>query len=229
MDGQRGSARLMARPSEGPSTTAVEGPRLRLLRVGAYPAYLVSPPEMVTGVRIPLIVVLHGAGGSSREGLELLAWQVKHAGVVVLAPESTGGTWDAIHGRFGPDVAAINDALNLTFATTAIDPTRICLAGLSDGASYALGLGLANGDLFTHVVAFSPGFVPQAEPAGSPSVFISHGTDDGVLPIDVASRRIVPALRERGLVVDYLEFEGGHIAPEAMRQAAFDWFLGHTG
>jgi poly(3-hydroxybutyrate) depolymerase len=40
-----------------------------------------------------------------------------------------------------------------------VDPQRICVSGFSDGASYALSLGLANGDLFTHVAAFSPGFM----------------------------------------------------------------------
>ncbi len=40
--------------------------------------------------------------------------------------------------------------------------------GFSDGASYALSLGVPNGDLFTHIVAFSPGFMrlPDQEPAG---------------------------------------------------------------
>lgn len=32
-------------------------------------------------------------------------------------------------------------------------------AGFSDGASYALSLGLPNGNLFSHIVAFSPGFM----------------------------------------------------------------------
>ena len=77
-------------------------------------------------------------------------------------------------------------------------------------------------------MAFSPGFIPAAEAVGEPAVFITHGTADGVLPIDQTSRKIVPALQERGLVVDYREFEGGHFAPEALRQAAFDWFLGHA-
>lgn len=39
----------------------------------------------------------------------------------------------------------------------AVDTTRLGVGGFSDGASYALSLGLTNGDLFTHVIAFSPG------------------------------------------------------------------------
>ena len=37
--------------------------------------------------------------------------------------------------------------------------TWMCASGFSDGASYALSLGAANGDLFTHIAAFSPGFM----------------------------------------------------------------------
>jgi hypothetical protein len=67
--------------------------------------------------------------------------------------------------------------------------------GLSDGASYALSLGLLNGDLFTHVIAFSPGFVAKGTRRGNPQVFVSHGLRDQVLPIDRCSRRIVRDLR----------------------------------
>ena len=38
-----------------------------------------------------------------------------------------------------------------------IDPSRIAMAGFSDGASYSLSVGLANGDLFSAVFGFSPG------------------------------------------------------------------------
>ena len=54
-------------------------------------------------------------------------------------------------------------------------PPGIVAEGFSDGASYALCLGLLNGDLFTHVIAFSPGFVTDGSRRGKPRVFVSHG------------------------------------------------------
>jgi len=78
---------------------------------------------------------------------------------VIVAPDSRGRTWDAIEGRMGPDVEFIDTALRSVFAHVRVNPARVAMAGFSDGASYALGLGLANGDLFSHVIAFSPGFV----------------------------------------------------------------------
>ena len=140
-----------------------------------------------------------------------------------LAPASRGSTWDAVRGRYGPDVDVIDRALSQVFRTVAIDPERIGVAGFSDGASYALGLGLANGELFHRIIAFSPGFVPPARRVRNPAVFVSHGDDDRVLPVASTSRRIVPALRQAGYDVTYEEFDGGHTVPRDVAQLAVEW------
>ena len=75
---------------------------------------------------------------------------------------------------FGPDVAYMDQALHHVFERYSIDPGRIGLAGFSDGASYALSLGVANGDLFTHIMAFSPGFMRP------PAQVMNHGRGGGV-------------------------------------------------
>lgn len=91
---------------------------------------------------------------------------------------------------------------------------------------HALSLGLANGDLFTHVLAFSPGFIPPAGRRGRPAVYIAHGLSDPVLPIGRTSRRIVPSLRGGGYPVDYREFDGGHSIPPEVAKQALEWFAG---
>ncbi len=93
------------------------------------------------------------------------------------------------------------------------------VAGFFDGASFALGLGLGNCELFGHVLAFSPGFVAGTERRGTPKVFVSHGTDNQVLPIDRCSRRFVPAL-ELDYAMDYRELAGGHTLPPEIVIAA---------
>ncbi|MFD1212123.1 alpha/beta hydrolase [Arthrobacter sp. GCM10027362] len=144
--------------------------------------------------------------------------------LILLAPASRESTWDAIrHGRYGPDVAVIDRALDKVFRTVPINPERIGIAGFSDGASYALGLGLANGGIFRRVIAFSPGFIPPAPHTGKPSIFISHGIADTVLPIGSTSRRIVPVLRRDGYDVRYAEFAGGHTIPRDIAQEAVEW------
>jgi phospholipase/carboxylesterase len=76
------------------------------------------------------------------------------------------------------------------------------------------------------VIAFSPGFMVVPEMHGSPSVFVSHGVGDSVLPIDRCSRRLVPRLQEAGLDVTYREFDGGHVVPPEIAAEAESWALG---
>jgi predicted esterase len=111
------------------------------------------------------------------------------------------------------------------FSRVDVDPARIAIGGFSDGASYALSLGLANGDLFPRVVACSPGFVMQAPAAGRPRFFVSHGTSDQILPIDQCSRVIVPRLRSMGYDVTFREFEGRHELPPAIAGEAMRWMI----
>jgi phospholipase/carboxylesterase len=176
-----------------------------------------------------LVVSLHGAGGNAQHGIRLFEAHAEAQGFLILAPPSRRETWDVIVNNLGPDVDFIDAALQRVFETHDIDHTRIGVAGFSDGASYALTLGLPNGDLFSHVLAFSPGFTAHPSTTGSPGIFISHGKRDTVLPIDPCSRRIVPRLRSAGLRVDYREFDGGHTVPDEMSAAAVEQLLGRSG
>ncbi len=212
---EAGDGRLRARPSAGTRTSASGTAAL-----GLDPnrdAILHIPANAAAGP-LPLLVLLHGAGGTGDRQLKRLTAAIDTTGVVVLAPDSRGSSWDAIRGGFGRDVAFIDRALARVFETVAVDPARIAVGGFSDGATYALSLGLANGNLFRRVVAFSPGFVVDAPPQGKPRVFVSHGTSDNILPIDRCSRVIVPGLKRRGYDVTYREFAGGHEVPPAIAE-----------
>ncbi len=169
----------------------------------------------------PLLVMLHGAGSSAAKVMPIVADAAEAHGVLVLAPDSRGVTWDVIREDYGPDVAFLDYALAELFRTCAVDRARIAIAGFSDGASYALSLGLINGALFSNIIAFSPGFVLPARADNAPSIFISHGREDPVLPIEGCGRRIAVRLRALGHTVDYREFAGGHIVPPGMVEAAF--------
>ncbi len=116
-------------------------------------------------------------------------------------------------GGYGPDVAFIDRALERVFDRLAVDARRLAMTGFSDGASYVLSLGLTNGDLFTHLIAFSPGFLAPATKRGKLPVFVSHGNRDGVLPIQETSPRIVPELERDDYEVRYREFDGPHTGP----------------
>ncbi len=174
----------------------------------------------------PLVVMLHGAGGEAAGGLGLLKAFADEAGLILLAPGSQQYTWDLIASEYGPDVRLIDLALERTFAGCAVDRERIAIGGFSDGASYALSLGLTNGDLFTHVLAFSPGFLAPASTVGRPRIFISHGTQDRVLPIERCSRRIIRQLERAGYETRYEEFDGPHTVPREIALKGVRWLKG---
>src|SRR5215831_11770773 len=114
----------------------------------------------------------------------------EETGVAILAPNARDTTWDALTDSFGPDVQFLNRSLQRVFDSVPIDPARVAIGGFSDGATYAISLGLINGDLFSRVAAFSPGFVIDGAAQGKPGFYISHGTRDQILPIDSCGRRI---------------------------------------
>jgi phospholipase/carboxylesterase len=173
-----------------------------------------------------LVLMLHGAGGAARGALRPLMPHADDRGLILLAPDSRGRTWDFLSGSFGPDVEFIDRALGEVFRRCAVNPSQITIEGFSDGASYALSLGLTNGDFFSRILAFSPCILAPAAYHGSPRVFITHGTNDQILPIERCSRRIVPQLRERGYRVDYREFTGPHTVTPELASAAADWIGG---
>src|SRR5438309_5638288 len=217
-------ARLHARPG---LQNHVAGPGLRNISLNERRSALLYVPESsLRQTPAPLAVMLHGAGGNAGHDMDLLRSYADRAGLILLAPESRKASWDVISdARYGADVRFLNKCLTQVFAQFAIDPARIALGGFSDGASYALSLGLSNGLLFRTILAFSPGFMAPVRIEDKPKVYISHGTHDEVLPIDVCGRRLRNAVRTHSqLTLEYREFNGPHTVPEEMKQAALRFF-----
>jgi phospholipase/carboxylesterase len=213
-------SRIDARPARVAQPAPVG---LLELEGGLRDSYLYVPASYQYTRPSALALLLHGSGGHAHHGLEILQPLADEFRVILLAPASGDYAWDLVAGRQAPEVALINGALERVFTAYAVDPAHVAIAGFSDGASYALSLGLAHNKLFTHVIAFSPGFVPLPDAARG-RVFISHGRRDEILPISRCSQRILPQLERRGLPTEYVEFEGGHrIAPEIARRAVA-WF-----
>jgi phospholipase/carboxylesterase len=216
--------RLTARPGE---PDLVAEPGVTPLGIGGDRDGLLAVPEGYDPDQAwPFLVLLHGAGGDAD------AWQsifplADEFGVVMMAPDSRANTWDVIRGGgFGPDVTFIDEALAYCFRRVRVDPARLALGGFSDGASYALSMGLANGDLLSHVIAFSPGFLLPTEERGKPEIFISHGTDDPILAFEQTNGQILPLLQEAGYDVTFRRFEGGHEVPLEVARDALAWLVG---
>jgi predicted esterase len=216
------TGRLTARPAAG--TTSIQ-PGFSGVAIGVSRDGILYVPAAAKNGPVPLMVVLHGAGGSAQGIRRRLFENTDSIGFAILIPDSRGPTWDGIRGEYGPDVAFIDSALKLVFARVAIDPSRVIVSGFSDGASYALSLGRINGDLFSRVLAFSPGFVPPGIARGKPEIFITHGSADPILPFEATSQRIAPAMTKAGYVVTLKQFAGGHTVPADLAKEGFAWAI----
>ena len=220
------SGRLQARSAAAPR---IPPPSPGLHKLGLEEARdgLLYVPERPDPTRpMPLVLMLHGAGGRADHVIPMLQGIADQRGILLLAPESRArDTWDVIRGNYGPDVLFIDRALGYVFERFSIDPRRVAIGGFSDGASYALSVGLTNGELFRHILAFSPGFAAPTQTTGKPRIFISHGDKDEVLPVERCGRRLARELSRSGYDVDYREFAGGHVVPPDLVDAATNRLL----
>ena len=227
---------LVARPS-------VSAPGLPSGKTGLSKGAIAYVPQTAAKRPLPLLVLLHGAGGRADRILERFIPEADRGGFMLLALQSKGGTWDLVprHDgaggplamksgpaiRYGPDIARIDAVLAGLFARTTVDTRRIVLLGFSDGASYALSLGLANPQLFPAIVALSPGFVAvPAMVAPTQRIFIAHGRRDQVLPFRVAEKDIAGLLAASGLKPRLRPFDGDHRIDDAALAEGLAYALG---
>lgn len=188
-------------------------------------AVLYVPADLPTDKPVPLFVMFHGAGGFPEKVLPFIEAHAERHKFLVLAPQSTFPTWDIVIGGNGPDLERLQAALRRVAAHFAIDTKRVAFAGFSDGASYALSIGVTNGDIASHVIGFSGGFMSIFVQEGLPKVFIAHGLIDEQLPIATSGRQNANKLKAAGYDVQYVEFDGLHIIEPGVVAQAIDFFL----
>jgi phospholipase/carboxylesterase len=242
-----GLAIIAGRSVAGPPMPGAAAPLLRARPSATAPGLAAGEISLVNGAvayrpakpptgPLPLFILLHGAGGYPQGFLQKTEPLADRLGVILLAPHSVGRTWDLIENMqaeeqpwHGADAQRLDRSLADLFGRAAVDPSRVILLGFSDGASYALSLGLSNPRLFTGVIALSPGMIaPLTRIDHQQRVFIAHGRSDHVLPFD-ATRDIADALRRSGANVRFRPFDGDHqIDPDSLTEA-LEWTLGGPG
>lgn len=187
---------------------------------------LYVPPGLDASKPVPLMVFFHGAGGFPEKILPFVEEHADRHGFIVLAPHSMLPTWDLVIGGNGPDLERLEKGLAIVADHFRLDPTRVAFTGFSDGASYALSIGVTNGDIATHVIAFSGGFMSIFMQEGAPKIFIAHGTIDEQLPIDTSGRSNAAKLKAAGYDVRFVEFDGLHIIHPPVVAQAVSFFTG---
>jgi len=217
---------LRARPSLTAPNLAAGETTLAAGMVAYRPAKAPAGP-------LPLLILLHGAGGYPQGFVQKMEPLADKLGVILIAPHSVGQTWDLIENMQsgdqpwqGPDAHRLDQALADLFKHSAVDPSHVVLLGFSDGASYALSIGLANPKLFTTVIALSPGMIaPLGRLDSGQQVFIAHGRSDHVLPFQ-ATRDIADSLRSGGANVRFRPFDGDHQIDPASLTEGLEWAFG---
>lgn len=188
-------------------------------------AILVVPESVDPRRPTPLVVLFHGGGGSAEKILPMLEAHAQARGFLLLAPQSMFPTWDLVIGGHGPDRERVDEALAEVSTRYLLDPTHLIFAGHSDGGSYTLSLGLANGHVVTHLLVSSAGFLSVHLQSGVPRIFLSHGIRDEQIPIDRSARVHVARLREAGYPVMAVEYDGPHAYSPVIVAQGVDFVL----
>jgi predicted esterase len=237
---------LAQAPLPTPSAQAAASALVHQPRIITLPDEAIAYIPASAGPRPPLLVVLHGAGRRADRMIERLAPNADERGIVLLAPTSRGITWDTVSLAEQPpslDSALANarakrfsssrdaDRVEAAIAALAkivpVDRGRTALAGFSDGATFALAMGLSRAHAFSAVIAWSPGIaITTAGPARGRRVLISHGRRDSILRFEVTCAEIVPLVEDEGAVVSFMPFDGDHEAPPQVKDAFLDAVFG---
>jgi phospholipase/carboxylesterase len=186
---------------------------------------LYVPKSYKAGTNMPLVIMLHGFSGWGDNQRRLFAL-AEELGFIVLAPESRDITWGKEVPGFDQDVKYLGAAFRHVGGLVNIDFDHVALGGQSDGAGYALTMGLAYGDTFNHLIILAGGgLIEPLRRQGKPKIFIAHGVKDSTMPVDVSGRKNVALLKKDGYDVTYREHEGGHGTPLEITREALLWFL----
>jgi phospholipase/carboxylesterase len=124
------------------------------------------------------------------------------------------GSWPTVD-LFRPSVAALIEFVERFAAASQLDASSVDVAGFSQGGALTLTLGAlfpARVGKMGSLAGFAPEGAEQILTPGrlnGKNVFLAHGTQDQIVPIDMA-RRAVQLLEGAGAQVTYCESEVGH-------------------
>lgn len=164
----------------------------------------------------PLLIVLHGGGGSSSRVEHVLGLTERAGarGYIVAYPEGLDSFWN--DGRGGThsravrddidDVAFLSAMVDAVAARHGVNPKRVFLLGVSNGAMMAMRFACEQGGRVAGVAAFNAG-LPEPmrgacdKPLGVPLLLVS-GTEDEILPYEGGEVRIFGQQRGEMLGVE---------------------------
>jgi len=121
-------------------------------------SYWIYVPSGYNGsVPVPLVVMLHGAGGNGREADEMSGWSTvaEAEGFIAVFPD--GGVWNIYdwNGTGRDDVGFLMAVINKVEEDYVIDVSRIYLTGHSMGAGMTITFALQHADILAAIAPAS--------------------------------------------------------------------------
>ena len=171
----------------------------------------------------PLVVALHGGYGHGRDFLWMWLREAKSRRFLLLAPSSRLQTWNIVKPDY--DYGTLLSALEWVGNEWNVDPGRMLLTGLSDGATYAVACSLAADSPFTALAPIAGVLPPMGltEVQGK-RIYWVHGRHDWMFPVSQA-RRDCEQLQNAGAVITFTEIEDlSHTYPREQNAAILEWF-----
>lgn len=166
-------------------------------------------PKRATQERMPVVIFLHGSLGNFRGYLWVWKRIADAHGFAIVAPTFGAGNWDAPGGE-----AAIEQARQHCVSHPRLDPSRIFLAGLSNGGRGVCLGARRSPDAYRGLIVISPVLDSEILLKGSfiqawkdKPILVLHGTADNRIPVR-SIRGMIALMSGAGLRVDDQIYEG---------------------
>lgn len=204
--------------------------------------YIVREPKIKQD-NPPLLILLHGVGSNEKD-LFSFADQLPDNYLVISARapyEISPGSYAWYEVDFSSGKPVINKEkaeksrsilvqfINQLKEKHKFDDRRVYLCGFSQGAIMAYSVGLTRPDKIKGIAVLSgrlleevKPLIKQSEALSKLKVFISHGTQDNVLPVHYANEASA-YLKGLGISPDYKEYPEGHTISSGMLDALAEW------
>ncbi len=177
--------------------------------------------------RWPVVVALHGGSGHGREYLWTWVREARSRGVLVISPTSSGRTWSLDDPE--RDTKRLAEIVSRVSERWRVDPERVLLTGLSDGATFTLLAGLSEVAPYSALAPVSGVLHPACyalghlDRAAGRRIYLVHGALDWMFPLQVA-HLTRDELRRCGAELTYREIEDlSHTYPREENAAILEW------
>jgi poly(3-hydroxybutyrate) depolymerase len=191
-------------------------------------------PDVPAGQPVPVVVLIHGPGGSGAEIARRFEPLARHFGFAIVAPDASSqldGLWAWMRSRRiadrTPDAEHVMRSIEWVESTTGVrfDRRRVLVAGYSQGSKAAAWLG-SNEELFTHVAVLHGGVSVDAMGWHDAAYWLSTTRGDSFRN-PVRLNRTADSVATAGFGrLTVRIFDGGDALTRIEIEGLIRWFLG---